>query len=1682
MTNSTLERLAAGIKAADAAGDAEAVRRLGAEYRRLQATSSGVEAPVSTGISAALGEGVDSFGKRLSLGVEGAGQLLDWRGLENLGSAGVAKAEASQAERNYKRDENYDGVFKNIFEGEFGNAAGSLGYGALESAPSMGAGLVASAGALVSAPVTATVATGVTMMDAFGGSREEKSDKGIEGDATYTDLASGIASGLLELVPMGKGGGFVVRALKEGVQEVAQEGTQIAGTAYQGGEYVPEEVALRLMDAGAIGTTVSGGLSGAYNAAGKVAQNVSIPDLRHDKGFDEYDAGAVEWIERATDGDTNNILGNVSTTDSDVSAQGAVKNALINVRARMRNRAADLQKLAKSRKDVVASDAVRSLMDSTGNLKSSVTENDVREVLQSFPDVREAQEFATFARQARKIQPLSESMRDLGGLSRYTYQFDFLDGRNHGINKGISFIAGLGPTGFAVNRTARLVDKVLNRRSTIKRYVDSVKKEGVQSSKIAKGRTVQEILDGIKADAQKERDLAKQAALAPKQEALAAKLADKQQKADQKAALGDTNKKLHREATREGWETGKLPDSSTYDPYRRWEERTGMSMQDTYDALKDAEMAPEGLVPQGTADRYRDDPRSFTKSPEDMQTAFMLQEILRSNYNPDFKYSASSVGPDPTQVLRKLEAVSSKPVGNRGKYKAREGERRRTNLTSTLESSKESLSANQYGALQMLAEEMDSPAVTRAERFKMMDRELETIFENPADREKWRKEFTDVAAIGNDIAILREASGVDENPEAEIEQAFEEKKVSVRKEASKKSKGKSTVEKIQKEPDSLPETKADKALKKLEEGSSEATQDTQSPADVDNTAQEIKVKSKATGSTSLKNMVLNRTESLAMADQLALDMRESLAEYRDNLGKSTRDRVENMIYEVASDRVTQNMLTDAYAAAYDVPPEVAAEAVNIALASMEASGQIKRFVPSGASGLKVDGKYKKSADGKALKLVQIELTDPEMAERVEVAKAVRTIDRMVNQNGPSKLYTPQDIKDGSHRALKDVPSSGVNETFKPLLDFQNDLRTTPLMIQPDMLNQIDASIASNGAGNKKVGVIGEVLRPVTGESVTRGRDGKLRKKTDRDDSPLRTVSQLFYLFAQEDGMSDTTFYQEWTAGANGRVYSKNGQAHTQAGDIMKGLTRFAQRSKLGGTDGFNMLLHSFGNLLGMDKEAPAVRRGAIYKEGTIKTLLSFAKDPFRKGVLNQEVAGRPLTAIGKLVNSGEGFFQVLNVAHEVKSMVEWSRERHKDKSKLTDEQLLMNPDVTADLADNYETDFIVQLDASNNAYQLLGMTTGNADMLKSTGMASAGNNFDPDTTKGGDIYLDPAKAVASRIPELNNLNLPTKTLRKLFKGPIGTFLYEAEFASRKESFEASLNEIAEGAPIVSVVEGAGLITVPAAIVDNVRSESGHTFQSVHYNVGGNEKGVTSVRKRVVKDGDGFVLETASGGGKFGASRRNFTTEAEAIEAMYLGDLFSRMNRELVRDINMRFPHVQEYLRFSGAVTRMLKARGQDHVVVPSPDGMMLESSFKDDYEYAAKDVELTDGKVVPMGYRTEESKLTGRGLAAFMMHQLDAYVLRETHRRLKAEGRLQTGFNPIHDSFGFPAADAKRGQEVWVEVMQELGSPDYNIFLQVLEANQISLPEFTSPENKGVIPSREGVKPVQAAQIPTALS
>lgn len=1715
MSADLIERLEAGIRAAHEAGNTEHVRRLGAELRRVQAqTGQQSGQPTQEASSNPFRDLQTAFRANVDPILEGAGTTADVLGREGLAETLRGATEApenfiSPTEQFFNADEDGSLAWRFLpgaIGEQIGQFAGSVASRGIGAAVGGGAGLAlgpkgAMGGALAGAFAGPALFEAVQVLGPIA--MERARNNGRE-EPNREDLlwAAGTSAGQGALNAIAPGlSGIVKRALAEGATEGAQSVVQQTGETLETESGL--EVDLRqAAGEGIIGTgtaaTVDASTAAARRAAEEgrevIGQTAEAADRAlgrirfDDRDFSEAERAAAERLYRNADGDMS-VLGNVSDT-GDGTAKGVANAALREVRAEADVVIKRLRKLAEARGDDEATSAINAIAKTVTPQGTPTTEALVRRLEAAFPNEADVPRLVRLSREHNVIQDFTaEGFRDMGGLSQWTKNIDLTDKRNSlkigayaGLAGGLS-LGGLpgaaltmaGQT--AANRGARIIDRMTNRRSRVKRFVDSARRKGTDVSPI-EGRTARESLEELKKirKAQKaaqklQMERAKERAQGQGQPSQGRPLDPSNAQAKQQTQAESLARQYQMEsfATEDLFEPGAVVPDNDPNPvvqgHYNWQQATGLAPTDTLDILE--QLAREGRVPEDTPQRFRENIRSFSKDPNTPLIQRMVAQ--RAGSDPERNFTSRRKKPvNPDDVVRKLRATDIAPVGSRKKFKAKEGERIAAELQAKIEAAEDGLSADQYQMLLDLKNSIDTAGMERAARFKLVNEMIPLIFpkrNQKALREMWRKNFSPLAAVGNDYAIERETQAQDP-VEDKKEKEFEKK---VEKAAKKQRKKKPTGE-VQLELDLQPDDKAEAALKKLREGrKAETKPDTSKTAGQE--VQDAKepqpepVKPERESSRKKKKLFKDRVDDRIDQLEWAIDLAEKNSaaheEYVRKLPKNGRGRVEGIFYDMANDRMTQNMVTEAYRDKFGVPIEEAARAVDEALAEMESHGLVRRIKPKYSDNLKFDGKTVKGEDGKPLHVVQVLVEDQALKDRLEVAKAIKQVNRMVPQDGEVESFSPNRNKIGAHKALKDPPSGGVDGSFTPIFKFLNQLRASPLAVSTRILDQIEEGIVNTKPD--RVGVIGEVLTPPT-------------KAGRNDEGPLRTVAQLFHQLGRQEGRVTNKLYQEWTAGANLRVYSKNGLAHSQAGDLMKGILRTPEKAPVGGEEGLKFLFHSLGNLLGQDKDAPKDRREYIFENDMVDTLLEFAKAPFKRNVMSRD--GKT-TKIGKMVKEGEGFFQVLNAANEVSDMVNWARERHPDKSKLKPSALLQDPDVRADLARNYETDFLVQLDASNNAYQIVGMLMGDEKVLRKTGMLPPeGVEGDLDEVKGEDIYLEPAKNISRRVREVDALDLPLQKLRKLFKGPIGTYLYAAEFNSRREYFQEILEDIAYPADPFGFTES-DLIQIPQAVVDGMKSKDGFTFMSTEYDVEGQVKKEQPVRRKLVKDGKKWKVATAKGSGAFKTGISRYKSEEEAIKEVFSTDLFSRMNRELVREMNVEFPQMNDFLIYARTVGEIMKGRGSKVIKVPTRDGMMLEYSFKQNPVFKEVPVELPSGVTARMGVRTDEFNIAGRGLAAFIAHQTDAWALRETHKRLQDQAPL-VGFNPIHDSYGFHPSDATRGQKMWYEVMKELGAEDYNVFLQILEANNISISEFEAAGgDKFFVLGRRGV---EADPTPTALS
>ena len=500
-------------------------------------------------LGGALGYGVDNAQKMLGKGIQGIGELT---GMEDVEQYGADVAQRNQAELDastYQRPEGADGIVKNIREGDYADAGRSLLYGATEAAPQVGAGVAASVGAGLAATSAPVVGAGLAAAGTIAGStmslgatRDEKEQQGLDPTATGTDLATAIASGLIELTPL-KGGGATLKVIREGLQEAGQEGLIIGGTAVQGGEYVPQEVVDRIGDAAAIGATVSGAANVGISTVSKTGERVLKPRESLDPETDQAAGDVARMFQEIATDEGLNIK------DIDPSSQKGANAVLNAARSKMREEIdANYKVLSKEvLKDADAATKAKfaeTLRQARNKVSTTVTKENLDFVNDTVGNTKEGQALLNALRKSNIVTEVySGGLK--GGISQFTDTFNPLPSFGRAYNPA-GIIGGNINTGAALATggqslavqiptviAGRGIDAITGRRSKLNTFIKKNKgRDGLAdpTGPAVEGRTAR-----LKAAQQAQAAKAKDDAAAKKRSEIEARAAAKQQAAEAKA-------------------------------------------------------------------------------------------------------------------------------------------------------------------------------------------------------------------------------------------------------------------------------------------------------------------------------------------------------------------------------------------------------------------------------------------------------------------------------------------------------------------------------------------------------------------------------------------------------------------------------------------------------------------------------------------------------------------------------------------------------------------------------------------------------------------------------------------------------------------------------------------------------------------------------------------------------------------------------------------------------------------------------------------------------------------------------------------------------------------------------------------------------------------------------------------
>ena len=496
MADYTVEDYKVAARKAIAGGDIASANELIAAGQALETEvtkTNEADTPkteVDTSIGGAMQFGYDNAGKLIGKGIQGFGELAGSDTMQTYGRTMAERNEQEIAQSNYQRPDGADGIVKNLREGDLLNAGKSLAYGAAEAAPQMAGGIAASLAAMVSSPILAAglliggTAYGIT--SAMGENKSEKEEKGLDADATASDLAAAVASGVLEILPV-KGGGATLKILKEGAQEAGQEGLVIGNTAIQGGAYVPDEILNRMGDAGIIGSTLAGATNTAITTVNKAGEVVFKPREELAPEVGQAAGDVARMLRETADGSGFNLKDiNPSSLKGADETMNAVRRT---IHSEVKSAADQIRKQVVKDLDPETLEKFNNIVKASNQkVGSGVTVQEIQLV----KDLAGSTEFGQkMVNGLYKSNALTEVYASglKGGVSQFTDAFNPFQnvGRSYGI--GGSTIAGAfsgssafysGGATLGLAAGGRAIDAVTGRRSKVNRFVQkNAKKSGL---------------------------------------------------------------------------------------------------------------------------------------------------------------------------------------------------------------------------------------------------------------------------------------------------------------------------------------------------------------------------------------------------------------------------------------------------------------------------------------------------------------------------------------------------------------------------------------------------------------------------------------------------------------------------------------------------------------------------------------------------------------------------------------------------------------------------------------------------------------------------------------------------------------------------------------------------------------------------------------------------------------------------------------------------------------------------------------------------------------------------------------------------------------------------------------------------------------------------------------------------
>ena len=517
----------------------------------------------------AFGYSVDQAQRMAGKGIEAVGRSFNSEAIADYGTGVVKQQDRDIAIGRYTPS--YTKSLRETYNQDgLGAAAGWLGEKTAENAASAGTALGGAALTALTAPASmplAAVIGGVTTLGSAAMGAGEAAFEQEEKTGDYdAKLASGVGVliGILDKFGAGKvipkdrlmkmtaeqisaelskkGFGEAAKTVlkrtgSEALTETAQEGLSVASAAVRGGEYTPEELGDRALEAAALGGTTSLAAQGGMGTLGAATNLVSgTPSKPTTERQRQAQAAFAQRLAQKVDESQNADGPAYNLTDVDPDSRSGAKAVIDSSHSDMAARLKTLVTLLKSRLkpensdtlDVVLqkSDAAVAAVKAKNKVKSVVDAGDFNAFEELVGDTAEGQEAINLMHEMNELTRVySDGLT--GGISRYTDAVSPAGALDNYSNTGgvmQNFARPLATAALAATNpglaaaqvgtfaAGRAIDKLTGRRSRVARYVDANSRMPGQSAPSAPSLRNQEV-------AEQQEELAQAEALQAQQEA-----------------------------------------------------------------------------------------------------------------------------------------------------------------------------------------------------------------------------------------------------------------------------------------------------------------------------------------------------------------------------------------------------------------------------------------------------------------------------------------------------------------------------------------------------------------------------------------------------------------------------------------------------------------------------------------------------------------------------------------------------------------------------------------------------------------------------------------------------------------------------------------------------------------------------------------------------------------------------------------------------------------------------------------------------------------------------------------------------------------------------------------------------------------------------------------------------------